>query len=191
MTREELAHEANTLITIAKTTVELQGDFALTILIHLKGQWVRLPLPDGVESLMNSGQAKDHIFGAVRATVQQAGADGVVIGSDTWCSTTTPEGEKHYNTPEWRELHDFGFVRLMQRGWVTRCEAFTVVAQNRDDALIIQQKYQRRGSGMIQLLDCKRDWFDQSKFAGRQKMFGDLNWKNLGSEAAVKGGPHA
>jgi hypothetical protein len=90
-------------------------------------------------------------------------------------------------TPEWRELHDFGFVKLTQRGWVTRSEAFVVVAQNASEALIITQKYQRLGSGMIQLLDSRRDWFEQSKFGGRQKMFGDLSFENLGSEAAVKG----
>jgi hypothetical protein len=44
---------------------------------------------------------------------------------------------------------------------------------------------------MIQLLDCKREWFDQDHFDGRQKMYGDLKWQNLGSDAAVKGGPHA
>ena len=191
MTREQLSREANGVIAVAKASVELQGDFDLTILIHTKGQWARLPLPKEVGILMNNGNAKDRIFGAVRETVHQAGADGVIIGSDTWQSETTPEGAKHYDTQEWKDLHDFGFVKLVQRGWVTRSEAFVVVAQNASEALIITQRYQRLGSGMIQLLDCKRDWFDQSKFGGRQKMFGDLNWQNLGSEAAVKGGPHA
>jgi hypothetical protein len=191
MTREQLSREANGVIAVAKASVELQGDFALTILIHAKGQWARLPLPKGVEDLMNNGHAKDRIFGAVRDTVHQVGADGVIIGSDTWQSETTEEGAKHYDTPEWRELHDFGFVKLLQRGWVKRSEAFVVVAQNATEALIITQKYQRLGSGMIQLLDCKRAWFDQDHFGGRQKMFGDLKFGNLGSEAAVKGGPHA
>ena len=45
MTREELAHEANALIVAAKASVELQGDFDLTILIHVKGHWARLRSP--------------------------------------------------------------------------------------------------------------------------------------------------
>jgi hypothetical protein len=191
MTREQLAREANGLIAVAKATVEMQGDFDLTILIHAKGEWARLPFPKEFEALMNNGKAKDQIFGALRETVRRIGADGVIIACDTWCSTTTPEGKKHLDTPEWRELHDTGFVTLMQRGWVTRCEAFTITAQNATEALLVQQTYQRLDSGMIQLLDCKREWFDQDHFDGRQKMYGDLKWQNLGSDAAVKGGPHA
>jgi hypothetical protein len=187
MTKEQIEHEANGLIAVAKASVELQGDFPFTILIHMKDCWVKFPFPKEFEPLMNNGHAKDRIFGAVRATVQQVGADGVIFATDTWQAETTEEGFKHYDTPEWKELHDFGFVKLVQRGWVKRSEAFTVTAQTPDSALIIQQKYQRVGSGMIQLLDCKRHWFEQSKFGGRQKMFGDLRWENLGSEWATKG----
>ena len=116
-------------------------------------------------------------------------ADGVIFATDTWVGETTPEGQKHYDTPEWKELHDFGFVKLVQRGWVKRSEAFTITAQSATDVLLVQQKYQRLGSGMIQLLDGKRRWINQSDFGGRQKMFGDLSWENLGSEAATKAGP--
>jgi len=186
MTRAEIEHEANGLIAVAKASVELQGDFRTTMLLHTKGVWHRLPFPEECEVLMNNGKAKDMLFGAVRALVQEKGADGVIFGTDTWHSETTPEGAKHYDTPEWRRLHDTGFVKLVQRGWVTRNEAFVVTAQTPQDALIITQKYQRLGSGMIQLLDHKRAWFDQKDFGGRQKMFGDLKWENLGSEAATK-----
>ena len=137
---------------------------------------------------MNSGGAKDAIFGAVREIVHSNGIDAVIFGSDTWQAETTEEGMKHYNTPEWRELHDTGFVKLVQRGWVERCEAFTVTAQNAAEVLLINQKYQRLASGMIQLLDSRREWFKQGNFEGRQKMFGDLRFENLGSEAATKGG---
>lgn len=187
MKREQLETEANGLIAAAKATVELQGDFPITILIHKSTGWLRLPLPDELAPLMNDGKAKDVIFSAVRVVVQKSAADGVIFATDTWRAETTPEGQKHYDTPEWRELHDFGFVKLLQRGWVKRTEAFVVTAQSATDVLIISQTYQRLGSGMIQLLDSKRAWFDQSAFNGRQKMFGDLSWENLGSEAATKG----
>ena len=188
MTREQIEKEANGLIAAAKATVELQGDFPFTILIHVRDYWKRLPFPDELGSLMNNGQAKDVLFDGVRKVVQQSGADAVIFGSDTWQAETTEEGSKHYDTPEWKELHDTGFVKLVQRGWVKRSECFTVTAQTAAGVLIIQQKYQRLGSGMIQLLDSKRNWFDQAHFGGRQKMFGDLRWEKLGSEAAVKGG---
>ena len=158
----------------------MQGDFPLTILIHPSTGWVRLPLPDEVAALMNYGQAKDAIFSAVRAMVQKSAADGVIFATDAWRAETTPEGFKYYDTPEWRKLHDTGFVKLLQRGWVKRTEAFIVTAQSATDVLIINQNYQRLESGMIQLLDCKRAWADQSAFNGRQKMFGDLRRENLG-----------
>jgi len=191
MTKEQIEHEANGLIAAAKATVELQGDFPITILIHCHNEWRRLPFPPELQSLMNNGKAKDLIFEAVRITAQKSGADGVIIASDAWRAETTPEGWKHYDTPEWKELHDFGFVKLVQRGWVKRSEVFTITAQTATDALIIHQAYQRLGSGVIQLLDCKREWFDQSRFSGRQKMFGDLRHENLGSEDTVKGTPEA
>jgi len=187
MTRQQLELEANRQIAAAKTTVELQGDFPITMLIHIGTGWRRLPFPEELGCLMNDGRAKDAIFGALRHTVQVSKADGVIVTSETWAGETTDEGRKHYGTPEWKELHDFGFTKLVQRGWITRSEAFTVVAQTVTDVLIIQQKFQRLGSGAIQLLDCKRNWQDQSHFGGRQKMFGDLRWENLGSEEATKG----
>ena len=187
MTKEQLEAEANALIAAAKATVELQGDFPLTILIHKSNGWIVLPFPKDLEFLMNDGKAKDRIFGAVRLMVQKYAADGVIFATDVWRPETTAEGMKHYDTPEWKELHDTGFVKLLQRGWVKRTEAFCVTAQSSTDALIITQNYQRIGSGMIQLLDCKRHWFAQSDFGGRQKMFGDLSWENLGSEGATKG----
>jgi len=191
MTKEQIEREANGLIAAAKATVELQGDFPLTILLHGFGGWVRLPFPPEFGQFMNNGRAKDLIFGEVRSLVQKHAADGVIIASDAWRAETTPEGWKHYDTPEWKDLHDFGFVKLVQRGWVKRSEVFTITAQTANDALIIHQEYQRLGSGVIQLLDCKREWFDQSRFSGRQKMFGDLRHENLGSEDTVKGTPEA
>ena len=189
MTRLDLENQANAILIAAKATVELQGDFPMTILLHKSGEWRHLPFPEEASDLLNDGTAKDLIFGAVREIVQSNQIDGVIFATDTWIGEATPEGLKHYDTPEWKELHDFGFVRLVQRGWVTRNEAFTITAQSATDVLVVQQTYQRLGSGMIQLFGGKRNWFDQSKFGGRQKMFGDLNWKNLGSEGATKGAP--
>jgi hypothetical protein len=187
MTKEQLEAEANGLIAAAKASVELQGDFPVTILIHVSNKWRVFPLPKELEPLMNDGKAKDLIFGAVRVIVQKSAADGVIFATDVWRAETTTEGMKHYDTPEWKALHDFGFEKLLQRGWVKRTEAFCVTAQSATDALIITQTYQRTGSGMIQLLDAKRQWIAQSDFGGRQKMFGDLRWEHLGSEGATKG----
>ncbi len=190
MTREELEHAANELIAAAKATAEQQGCFAVTILIHAEERWQRLPFPQELVPLMNNGQAKDAIFGALRQTIQQTGADAVIVGSDSWHAQTTPEGKKHFNTPEWDELIDFGYCKLVERGWVIRREVFLISAQNVNEVLILQQPYERIDSGRIQLLDSTRNWVAQSDFTGRQKMFGDLKWENLGSEAAIRARHH-
>ena len=190
MTRLDLENQANAILIAAKATVELQGDFPMTILLHKSGEWRHLPFPEEASVLLNDGTAKDLIFGAVRQIVQSNQIDGVIFATDTWIGENTPEGLKHYDTPEWKELHDFGFVRLVQRGWVKRSEAFTITAQSATDVLLIHQKYQRLTSGTsgtVQLLKGSRGWLGQSQFSGRQKMFGDLRWENLGSEAATKG----
>lgn len=187
MTRAQIEHEATRLIAAGKASVELQGDFPITIMLHAGFGWHRFPFPKEFEFLMNSGKAKDRIFETVRQFVRDAAADAVIFMTDTWRAETTEEGAKHYDTPEWRELHDTGFVKLVQRGWVKRCEAFCLTAQTPDAVFIVQQKYQRLPSGVIQLLDSKREWLDQANFGGRQKMFGDLRWENLGSADATKG----
>jgi len=187
MTKDDLESQANGLIASAKASVLLQGSFPFTILVHFSGEWMNLPFPKELEPLLNVGKAKDLIYTSVRETVQARKADGVIFGSEAWFSRTTPEGLPHYDSPEWKELHDFGFVKLVQRGWVKRYEAFVITAQSATDALVIRQTFQRLESGAIQLLDCERRWFEQDHFGGRQKMFGDLRWENLGSEEAVKG----
>ena len=188
ISKQELESQANQVIAALKATVELQGDVLPMMYLHKKGDWNPVPLvPAGLADLMNSGKAKDVIFGLVRDIVRNQGIDAVIFATDTWNGETTEEGMKHYDTPEWKELHGFGFEKLVQRGWVKRSECFTVTAQNADDVLLIQQKYQRLDSGMVQLLNAERHWFDQPKFGGRLKMFGDLRWENLGSEGATKG----
>jgi hypothetical protein len=185
--KEQLEAQANAVIAAAKETVESGKDFPMMIVMHINSRWQRCPFPDELGSVMNNGKLKDLLFQGLRDIVQQMPADGIVIASDTWHAETTPEGFKHHDTPEWRKLHESGFDKLVQRGWVKRWEAFVVTAQSATDALIVRQKYQRLPSGRVQLLDCRRDWFSQSEFGGRMKMFGDLRWENLGSEAAVKG----
>lgn len=177
--REELEREANRIIAAAKFQMELQEEFSPVFLVHFGGRWQAFPMPPGTERILNSADAKKQLFGFFRDLVRHARADGVIFACDTWAGEVTLEGVPHYDTDEWRELNNFGFTKLIQKGWVIRKEAISVTAQNDTEALIVQQPYQRLTNG-IQLLTAKRYWVSQRDFAGRQKMFGDLSEKNLG-----------
>jgi hypothetical protein len=180
MTRDELEFQANRIIVAAKASLELQSEFAPTILLHNAARgWKPYPMPPGTEYLLNDGASKCVIFDFFRHAVKATRCDAVLFATDMWQGETTEEGTKHYNTPAWRENHDVGFVKLQKLGWVKVREAITITVQTESDVLIVSQAYQRLND-CIQLLDCKRRWIDQSAFGGRQKMFGDLREENLG-----------
>ena len=53
MTKQELENQANAILSAAKATVELQGDFPMTILLHKSGEWRHLPFPEEARVLLN------------------------------------------------------------------------------------------------------------------------------------------
>jgi hypothetical protein len=181
MTRDELEGMANRVILSVQETLERGGEWPFTFMLHHPAidRWETLHLPRGTGILMNSGEAKDAIFGFIRQVVQDKGCDAVIFASDTFEAKVTEEGKKHLDTPEWKAAVDRGFVKLARMGWVRVSESIVVTAQTSADALIIGQGYQRLGSGSIQLGKCNRGWGEQKLFKGRQKMFGDLRPENL------------
>jgi hypothetical protein len=179
MTKDELTAEANRLITGAKNELEKTGDYTTLWRIHYSGEWHDFPLPAFAAPLMNNGDAKDRIFGFFRLLVEAKQADGVLFGSDTWMGEVTPEGNKHINTPAWRENTTHGFAKLIQLGWIKREEALIITAQSETDILLITQPYRRLSGGRIQLLQARRNWNTQKTFKGRTKMFGELKPENV------------
>jgi hypothetical protein len=175
-----MAFQANCIIAAAKASLELQSDFTPMILLHTAARgWTPYPMPPGTECLLNDGESKDVIFDFFRHAVQQMRCDAVLFATDSWHGEATKEGEKYYETPEWYENNDSGFVKLQRLGWIKVTEAITITVQTESDVLFVSQAYQRLGD-CIQLLECKRQWGSQSEFGGRQKMFGDLREENLG-----------
>jgi hypothetical protein len=178
MTKEELEAQAHRLITGAKYSIELQGNFdPVFMLHHPSGGWKPYRMPPGTEEILNSGSAKTIFVDALRRVVKETGCDAVICCTDTWVATSTEEGMKHIDTPEMQHPKQ-GFDELVKRGWMIRKEAITLTAQSATDALLISQEYQRLGN-RVQLLKAKRGWNTQSKFRGRLKMFGDLREENL------------
>jgi hypothetical protein len=181
MTRDELEFQANRIIAAAKASLELQNELAPIFLLHTVARgWTSYPMPPGTENLLNTGKAKDILFEFFRLGVKDMRCDAVLFATDAWQGEVTEEGLKHYETPAWEENHDFGFVKLQKLGWMKVREAITITVQTESDVLIVMQAYQRLND-CIQLLNCERQWLDQSAFGGRQKMFGDLREENLGS----------
>jgi hypothetical protein len=184
MTRDELEFQANRIITLGKASLELQSEFSFLALLHRPGYgWKPYRMPAGTEELMNIGKAKREIFGFFRMAVRVNHCDAVLFALDTWKGVTTEEGAKHYGTGEWIRNVDQGYRKLQQMGWAKVGQALTITVQTEIDVLIVSQIYQRLND-CIQLLECKREWYEQKHFGGRQKMFGDLREENLGEHPA-------
>lgn len=176
MTREELEAQANRIITGAKHSLESQGGFEFTSMVHDVRGWQVAKLPKWAMDGMNSGEFKDFLFGTIRDWVRRHKCDGVIMASDMWVTAMTEEGSKH-PIEEWKSKVDRGFVTLVKMGWATRREAIGVTAQSPTEVLLITQFYQRLPS--VQLGEATRHWSTQDTFQGRQKMFGDLREENL------------
>lgn len=181
MNRVEMEVQANRVIAAAKDAMESGTEFDPVFMVHHAHHWEPFKMPDGAQFLLNSGRGKDAIFGFFRRLVQEAHADAVLFAMDSWKGVATPEGVKYFDTPEWKRLNTFGFDKLIQRGWIKRCEAIVLTVQNAEEVLIVTQEYQRLGDvgDQILLTKCERQWLKQDEFTGRSKMFGDLQPANL------------
>lgn len=172
---------ADRILQAGRASIELQGDYSPQFLLHYPAKgWRNYPMPRDTRQLLNDGHAKDVIFGFFRDAVREQGCDGVIFATEMWQGRATPEGAQYINTPEWRANVDRGFVKLLELGWIERCESITITAQNADDVLLINQNFRRLASGVIEFLESDRYWTTQAGFGGRQKMFGDLRPENLG-----------
>ena len=162
----------------ARRELEHTGSCAPLVLVREKdGAIQKLKLEGHLSGLMNSGRAKDFLFGWIREYVEKRGATAVLFITDSWMGIPTEKQHKFAQAdPEGLKLavEGKGMTELAEEGLVERVECLVATLQTAQEVWIIQQRYDR---------DQRRkhiDWGErttmrneQQYFQGRQKMFGD------------------
>ena len=199
MTVDELKREAGLAMAAMKTQIEEFHRLQSLCMLHwpltlasvkigrvpagvvTPGEWSRFPLPG---QLLDSGDAKRVLFQLIRDIVRDTRADAVIFGTDMWGASATEEGVKA-GAEAWNRHVDTGFAKLVKMGWAIQHQLLNVTAQSKDHVLLMQQGYQRKGSGLVQWVgEAHSQVIPQDEFGGRQKMFGDLREENLGEPPA-------
>ena len=160
----------------------LKEDYGPVFAFHHKGaRGLEIaPLPEGAAYLLDIGEAKDKLFGGVRAIVHRPGSDvdAVFFATDMWMARATPLGMKNAKELRGNKHVDRGFEKLVKMGWMERCECLMVTAQTEQEVLILRAVYKRNGARM-EFEEPEEFVFPQAGFSGRQKMWGDLRPENL------------
>ena len=164
----------------ARRELEQTGSCAPLILVRERyGEIHKLKLEGPLAQLMNSGEAKDHLFGWLRQYVEQNGATAVLFITDSWMGDPTEKQRKTLAEPGGKEklesaMRGKSITELAAEGWVERVECVVATLQTEESVWIIQQRYDRHQRRK------HIDWGErttmhnpQAYFQGRQKMFGD------------------
>lgn len=154
----------------------------MTFILYENGlPWQTVVMPSNLAFVLNSGPAKDHLFGWWRTQCQKPSVDALAIGSEAWMFDQNEKAEELMHTdPEgFQKLLDHGFNHLLALGLGTRHAAFMVTAQTRDLVVIAQRRFERKDGQIVWTAPAERDEFPQANFGGRQKMWGDLSPENL------------
>jgi hypothetical protein len=159
--------------------LETGGAVPVIVLREADGKMTQLPFPKELAPLMNSGAAKDLIFGAVRKVVGRNGVTAVLFATDGWLGIATEAGLALPPEELLRLGRESKFETAVELGFVKRVEAIMITIQTAEWVRHLRQIYEREGE-LIRYVG-EPECFDvpQENFAGRQKMFGDLKAENL------------
>lgn len=177
-----MKHKSENIRTLAEMALsnarrQLEATHEVKVLVaveHADGQVKWLPLPSGIERIMNNGNLKAHFFSAVRAAAAELHATAVILVTDTWLGMPT-EKQKELAKRDPAQLKkvtlETTFDEMEALGLVRRTAAIVVSVQTADDAHYLQQAYERVG-GRIVWGERQEQAFAQSDVHGRAKMFG-------------------
>jgi hypothetical protein len=141
-------------------------DMPIVLAFGLSENLMISELPQAANVFLSNTKGKDIIAAMVKDIISKLQADLVIMATDSWSAEVTPAGLLHP-----AEMLNMGTAEMVERGWATRSEAISVVAQDRDTVYSLVQTYERdpfRFSGPIKIVTGV-----QSEFMGRFKFFGD------------------
>jgi hypothetical protein len=144
------------------------------------GDLLTLEVPKGTEHIMNSGEAKDKLFGAIREQVHECGVKAVVLCTDGWQGRATAKGLSVPREEFLEACRERGFESAVKKGWLQRSEAILVTVQIPERVMIASQFYDR-DEVRLEITYRERTIAEvpTEGFHGRQKMYGDLRAENL------------
>ena len=180
--KHDLRKAADKLLAVACTALKQTGSGPLLVAFgYESGQIELLLLPEIASVAMNSGRAKDLVFGAIRRLAQQRSATLVAISTEAWMAKQT-EAARDIPPEEYRRLAGLGdgFETLISMGLVERVEAVVVTVQDADEILVLTQPFSRRIDGTpFGFTEPDEMRGPQSQYEGRTKMFGEINEETI------------
>lgn len=179
--KHDLAQLADLALRMARSRLSKTQDTGLIVVIgNDDGTTTQLPVNSAVAAMLNDGDAKDILFGAIRAFVGLTGATAVVMSTECWRAKST-EAALALPPEEFRRMAgEKGFETLRKLGFVERTEAIVATAQDKDNCHIVTQDFRRDARGAVYSFgDVEAHTVPQDGFEGRQKMFGDLSAEKI------------
>jgi hypothetical protein len=181
-TKVEMPADLRTLtekiLSHARRELENTGGFDPVFAMRLPdGQIDHPQLPPGFGRLMNSGEAKKIIFGALRQTAEARHATAVVIATDSWMGVPNAGYMRRFGEHPKKEdieaaLRGKSIDALVKEGVMDKMEAITITIHTPKEVFIVTQFYERdkrRATWTRRNEICSA----QEDFQGRQKIFGD------------------
>lgn len=184
MTHEEMERCGRLAVRICWAQLEKRQRCELLVAMwrRSKGTLEEFKMPEEAGPILNSGPAKRMLFHFLRRWASlDPDIEAVILASDQWFARATPEGMKHQEEMDHGAV-DRGFTSWVAKGWAERYEAVIATVQTQEDVLLARRIYTRRDRKPFVIDDGEMEveWIPQSKFRGRQKMYGDFRPENLG-----------
>jgi hypothetical protein len=129
-----------------------QGAFVPQLRVRdVSGNWemVRIPAP-----VIESAATRHALFEVLRLACDKGLLTAVVVVTDSWIATLTPDGLALACEPEGeREIErlarEHKFREMVERGLATREQALQMVIQTPESSLVICQQYDRMEDGVV------------------------------------------
>ena len=180
--KEDLKKLAQSALDVARDDLTGKGSVTPMFLIRTPEGTLEVIRFDGkaAGNLMNSGAAKDLLFGMMRQMVAARGITAVIFATEAWIGKATEKGMKLGEAELRRRTRERAFESAVRDGLVERREAIVVNVQTPDGVLLVHQffvrDYKTETVTYAERLDAEVPAGD---FFGRQKMYGDQREENL------------
>src|SRR5215831_10508246 len=151
MPSDNLTTLAEMALSNARRQIEATGTLTFRTALQLPdGRVMWTDLPEKLAPIMNDHQLKTILFNALRLAVAESEATAVIIVTDSWFGVPTEKQKRMAEEdPEGlcRLAKSLDLTSMIEQGLCIRTEAVTVTVQPPEEALILNQLYNRHEGG--------------------------------------------